>query len=378
MAARLFPRGLAALGLVAFLNACASAPSTLPPPGPPLPPPPRPASPPASPDTPPSSPPPGPAEPTGEILPLAALPGWAREDHLAALRAYQAGCGAQKAPSGTCQRARLLTTTDAGEARLFLEQNFRAAPLPGSGTLTAYFSPVYQASAEPSAEFSAPVRPTPADLKPGVVYAPRDEIEARTPNDAIAWMRPEDLFFLQIQGSGTLVYPDGRRAKALFAAHNSRAFAGIANPMRQRGLLAANNTSGEAIRAWLAAHRGPEAAEIMNLNPRYVFFRLAPDDDRDPAGAAGVSLPAGHAIAVDPAFHQMGQFYWIDAAAPLLAGAFPTYQRAVMALDTGGAIKGAVRADLYTGRGDAAGQEAGRVRHELRMYRLIPVDDQVR
>jgi membrane-bound lytic murein transglycosylase A len=74
----------------------------------------------------------------------------------------------------------------------------------------------------------------------------------------------------------------------------------------------------------------------------------------------------------------MGQFYWIDAAAPLLAGAFPTYQRAVMALDTGGAIKGAIRADLYTGRGDAAGQEAGRVRHELRMYRLIPVDDQVR
>ena len=70
--------------------------------------------------------------------------------------------------------------------------------------------------------------------------------------------------------------------------------------------------------------------------------------------------------------------FQLQDAAPLLAGAFPTYQRAVMALDTGGAIKGAVRADLYTGRGDAAGQEAGRVRHELRLYRLIPVDDQVR
>lgn len=311
-------------------------------------------------------------------MPLAALPGWGREDHLAALRAYQAGCGAQKTPSGTCQRARLLTTTDEADARDFLERNFRAAPIAGSGILTAYFSPVYEAHGEPSAEFSAPVRPAPADLKPGVPYAPRSQIEARPPNEAIAWMRPEDLFFLQVQGSGTLVYPDGHRAKALFAAHNSRTFVGIANPMRQRGLLPANNTSGDAIRGWLAAHRGPEAAEIMNLNPRYVFFRLGPDDDRDPAGAAGVPLPAGHAIAVDPAFHEMGQFYWIDAAAPLLAGAFPVYQRAVMALDTGGAIKGAVRADLYTGRGDAAGQEAGRVRHELRLYRLIPVDDQVR
>ena len=222
------------------------------------------------------------------------------------------------------------------------------------------------------------MRPTPADLKPGATYAPRDQIEARPPNDALAWMRPEDLFFLQIQGSGTLVYPDGRRIKALFAAHNSRTFVGIANPMRQRGLLPANNTSGDAIRAWLAANRGEKADEIMNLNPRYVFFRLAPDDDRDPAGAAGVSLPAGHAIAVDPAYHQMGQFYWIDAAAPILAGAFPVYQRAVVALDTGGAIKGPIRADLYIGRGDDAGREAGRVRHELRMYRLIPIDDQVR
>lgn len=377
MAARLFPRGLAALTLVALLSACATAPAPSTPPGPsipgqttPGPDQPRP--------TPPAPTPSGPVEPTGEITSVSALPGWAREDHLAALRAYQAGCGAQKAPSGTCQRARLLTTSDPGEARQFLERNFRAAPIAGSGTLTAYFSPVYQASMTPSAEFSAPVRPVPSDLKPGAIYAPRDQIEARPPNDAIAWMRPEDLFFLQIQGSGTLIYPDGHKAKALFAAHNSRTFVGIANPMRQRGLLAANNTSGEAIRAWLAANRGPKAQEIMNLNPRYVFFRLAPDDDRDPAGAAGVSLPAGHAIAVDPAFHEMGQFYWIDAAAPILAGAFPVYQRAVVALDTGGAIKGAVRADLYTGRGDAAGQEAGRVRHELRMYRLIPVDDQVR
>jgi membrane-bound lytic murein transglycosylase A len=110
----------------------------------------------------------------------------------------------------------------------------------------------------------------------------------------------------------------------------------------------------------------------MQLNPRYAFFRLAPDDGRPPVGAAGSPLPAGRAVAVDRAWHQMGELLWIDAEAPLLQGAFPTYRRLVVALDTGGAIQGPVRADLYLGQGDAAGAEAGRVRHALRLYRMIP------
>jgi membrane-bound lytic murein transglycosylase A len=85
-----------------------------------------------------------------------------------------------------------------------------------------------------------------------------------------------------------------------------------------------------------------------------------------------VPLPAGRAIAVDPAFHAYGQPFWIDADAGALSGAFPAYRRAVTALDTGGAIKGAVRADLYIGTGQAAGVEAGRIRHRLRMHRLVP------
>jgi membrane-bound lytic murein transglycosylase A len=110
----------------------------------------------------------------------------------------------------------------------------------------------------------------------------------------------------------------------------------------------------------------------MAENPRYVFFRLTPDDGQDPAGAASVSLPAGRAVAIDPAHHGYGQPLWIDADAGALAGAFPAYRRLVTALDTGGAIKGAVRADLYIGRGTSAGVEAGRIRHSLRMYRLVP------
>jgi membrane-bound lytic murein transglycosylase A len=203
-------------------------------------------------------------------------------------------------------------------------------------------------------------------------YPDRAAIEAAPAVAALAWMRPEDLFFLQIQGSGVLTFEDGQRLKALYAANNGRPFVGIANAMRDQGLLARENTSGDAIRSWLAAHRGPEADEIMRLNPRYAFFRLAPDAGKQPAGAAGIPLPPGRAVAVDTLYHAMGELLWIDADAPILAGAFPSYRRLVTALDVGGAIKGKVRADLYVGLGPAAGAEAGRVRHTLRMFRLVP------
>ena len=186
-------------------------------------------------------------------------------------------------------------------------------------------------------------------------------------------MRAEDLFFLQIQGSGTLAFPDGRRLKAVYAGDNGQPFVAIARPMVAQGLLAPNRASGDAIRAWLAAHRGPEADRVMRLNPRYVFFSLAPDDGAEPPGAAGVPLTAGRSIAVDPSRHGYGELYWIDASAPILTGAYASYRRLAVALDTGAAIRGEVRADLYTGRGPVAGQEAGRVRHTLRMVRLLPL-----
>jgi membrane-bound lytic murein transglycosylase A len=238
--------------------------------------------------------------------------------------------------------------------------------------LTAYFAPIYDARRRPDAEFSAPVRPRPPQPGDLILVADRTQIEASPADGALAWMRPEDLFFLQIQGSGVLTFEDGRRMKALYMANNGRPFVPIANAMRDRGLLARDNTSGEAIRAWLRDHRGPQADEVMRLNPRYVFFRLAPDDGRQPVGAAGVPLPAGRAIAVDLGVHEVGEVFWLDAEAPLLRGAFPTYRRFVVALDTGGAIKGDVRADLYLGLGPEAGAEAGRVRHTLKMFKLVP------
>ena len=308
-------------------------------------------------------------------LDLSALPGWAQEDHAGAYAAYLQTCHVARDPSyaAVCRKARASGPLSRDFARRFFELNFRAAPSAPPGLLTAYFAPEYEARFSRQGEFTAAVRPRPADLPAnGGVYHDRTTIESAPEVRPLAWMRPEDLFFLQIQGSGTLRLPD-RRLKVMYDGHNGQPFVGIATPMRDQGLLPGDNTSGQAIRQWLADHRGPEADAIMRLNPRYVFFRTAPDDGLDPAGAAGISLPAGRAIAVDLTRHVLGEPFWIEASAPALSGAFPSYRRLVMALDTGGAIKGETRADLYIGRGDTAGIEAGRVKHTLRMYRLIPV-----
>jgi membrane-bound lytic murein transglycosylase A len=340
--------------------------------------------------------------PPERVVSLASLRGWEAEDHAAALAAFREACGAARDPAMAqiCREARAIGSLNGEQSERFFEAHFRAERIAGEGVLTAYFSPEYPARRKPSAEFSAPLRAKPADLKmvdagtfdpsqsgrpiaardagDGTLapYPDRTAIEASHPDKALAWMRPEDLFFLQIQGSGVLTLDDGKRVKAIYAANNGWPFLGIANPMRDRGLLAKDNTSAETIRAWLADHRGPDAQAIMQLNPRYAFFSLAADDGRQPVGTANQPLPAGRALAIDPGFHQMGDYLWIDASAPMLNGAFPAYRRLAMALDTGGAIKGEVRADLYLGQGAAAGVEAGRVRHTLRLFRLVPKDRQ--
>lgn len=313
---------------------------------------------------------PAPADPAA-IRPLASLPGWGAEDHLAALRAFQTGCGVERdaAWRAVCARAKALDVNDEASAKSFFETSFEAEGPAAAGLLTAYFSPEYPAQETPDEVFSAPVRGTP-DMDEGPLT--RAQIETTPADNALAFMKAEDLFFLQIQGSGTLVFPDGRRLRAVYAGDNGYPFTPIARPMVQAGLLPAGQASGDAIRSWLAAHRGGEADAVMDRNDRYIYFTLRPDDGLEPAGAAGTRLTPGRALAVDPSFHPYGALYWIDADAPSLKGAAPTYRRLALALDTGSAIKGERRADLYLGRGDEAGREAGKVRHVLNLVRLIP------
>ena len=341
---------------------------------------------------------PRPTEPSASPLALADLPGWAREDHVAAIQAFVGACSATRDMSlqVLCLRAKTMGPWDEPSARAFFEASFRPERLGATGLLTAYFAPEYESRATREGPYTAPVRSRPTDLvmldlgqfdaslvgkkvSGHVVegkftpYGDRAAIDAMPARAPIAWMKPEELFFMQIQGSGILKLPEGRRIKVTFNGSNGKPFVGIAAIMRDRGLLADGDTSGDTIRQWLADHRGPDADEIMRQNPRYVFFKAAPDDGREPSGAAGVSLIPGRALAMDPSLHPMGGLFWIDASAPALTGAFPVYQRMAVALDTGGAIKGMVRADLYTGSGPAAGIEAGRVRHVLNLYALYPV-----
>ncbi len=379
-------RAVGASLIALSLAACATRPLPLPDTGParqPPPPPSRGAIPPPPPREPkayrPAPQRPAVAEPEGAAersSSLTALRGWEAEDHAAALAIFRDTCGAAKDPAlaQVCRDARAIGPLNRDLSRRFFEAHFRVEPTHGEGVLTAYFAPEYPARHKPDDEFTAPVRPRPADL--GDVtqtpYLDRTAIETLPSGKPLAWMRPEDLFFLQVQGSGVLTFEDGKRVKALYAGNNGRPFAGLANPMRDKGLLAADNVSADSIRNWLAAHRGPDADALMRTNPRYSFFALGPDDGRPPVGSANLPLPGGRSLAVDPTYHQMGELYWVDAGAPILAGAFPTYRRLAMALDTGGAIKGDVRADLYIGQGQVAGAEAGRVRHTLKLYRLVP------
>jgi membrane-bound lytic murein transglycosylase A len=355
------------VGLALTLAACATtpvAPSVPPGPGP-------------------SDPSPTPDPGSGGQSP-ASLPGWNDEDHLAAFEAWATGCAVARdaASRSQCDRAMHLKQTSKPVtptmARAFFESGFtvvaarREDGMPG--LLTSYFAPEYPARRTPDAEFDMPVRPRPAGWTRGQVLPDRAAVEAAPPTDALAWMRAEDLFFMQIQGSGYLTFEDGSTARAAYAADNGRPFTGIARPMAEQGLLPANGTSGEAIRAWLAAHRGPEARAVMALNPRYIFFAMDPDDGGQPNGAAGIPLTARRSIAVDPAHWRYGDLVWISADGGNLVGARASYQGLVVALDTGSAIRGPVRADFYMGRGPAAGEEAGAVRHPLRMWRLVPLE----
>jgi membrane-bound lytic murein transglycosylase A len=301
---------------------------------------------------------------------LASLPGWEAEDHVAALAAVRRDCSdsPRLASAPVCAAVRALGAPDDPEAKAFLERHFRAEPIEGEGLLTAYFSPAYDARHAPDQDFSAAVRPPPPDPAAAPDRAALDDAPAL---DALAWMRPEDLFFLQIQGSGVLSFADGQRQRASFAASNGRPFVAIARPMIAQGLLAPSAASADAVRDWLAAHPGPAARAVMDLDPRYIFFRLAPDDGAEPRGAAGAPMLPGRSVAVDPAAHPYFDLLWLDADAPTLTGARSAYRRLVVALDTGAAIKGPARADLYLGRGAAAGAEAARVRHRLRLYRIV-------
>ena len=194
----------------------------------------------------------------------------------------------------------------------------------------------------------------------------------------ILWLDdPVDAFFLQIQGSGRVRLPNGEVVRVGYGGNNGHPYVAIGRVLVERGVLSKESVTMQSIRDWLRAHP-QEASDVMAANPRYIFFRVIetpPDTGRaarayGPIGAQGVPLTPGRSIAVDPRFVSFGVPVWIETVDPLAPE--EPLRRLVIAQDTGSAIKGAIRGDLFWGAGTDAEARAGAMKHPAAFTLLLP------
>jgi membrane-bound lytic murein transglycosylase A len=269
----------------------------------------------------------------------------------------------------------------------------------GEARLTAYYEPMIQARRFPDAVYSAPLLRKPSDMVTvdiaafaeaydndalrgaprqltgqvnGAQVRPYPKREELTPyqGQAFAYAHPVDVYNLQIQGSGRLAFPDGTQARAAYAAQNGYRWQSALGALRDSGQLQGGATW-QNFRAWSDQRGAGPTQQALNADPSYVFFQEETIEDygAGPRGAAGVPLTPMGSIAVDPAYHPYG-------AVVFVAGDYngQPFQRALVAQDTGGAIRGALRADLFWGLGAAAGDAAGRMRHDGALWLLWPTN----
>ena len=298
----------------------------------------------------------------------------------------------------------------AENARRFFEKHFRPfqvlqpdeeSPdnhLTPQGLFTGYFEPVYKASDVRTEEMSAPILSRPDDLimvdlgafrdelagtrlagrvADGqlVPYASHEEIVTDGMNaNILGWMNPNDLLFLQIQGSGKLDY-GGEIKRFGYAAQNGHPYTAIGAPLIRSGAISREEMSMQAIYDWLESASPEEAQTLRFTNESYVFFRPLtdlPDPDLGPVGASGLQLSDGRSLAVDRRYHAMGAPVWIDFEG--MSDESSREQRLVIAQDTGGAISGPVRGDLFIGSSTAAGEVAGTMKQRGQMFVFLPLE----
>jgi membrane-bound lytic murein transglycosylase A len=204
-----------------------------------------------------------------------------------------------------------------------------------------------------------------------VPYPTRSEIDAGAlagKGSELLWVDDAvDAFFLHVQGSGRVVMENGQLVRLGFAGRNGHPYVAIGRELISRGAIPRERMSMQAIRAWLKANPG-EASEVMALNPSFIFFRII--DGEGPIGAEGVPLTPGRSLAVDPAFVPLGLPIWLDTTDPLKPE--QPLRRLVVAQDTGSAIKGPVRGDLFWGFGETAAAKAGSMNQRGRYFLLLP------
>lgn len=327
-----------------------------------------------------------------ELSPVAYrdLPGWSEDDHAAAFATFLRSCPVLSRRSASesagilpqfgrvgdwqqiCAAAYLITPDDR-TTRRFLEASFVPYAVRSGysdeGLFTGYYEPVLRGSWQPSTLYRYPVYRQPPKRN-GATLPSRAEIDAGALAGRgleLLWLDdPVDAFFLHIQGSGQVEMANGTRVRIGYAGKNGRAYFPIGRELIRRGEIQPEDMSMQAIRVWLQSHPD-EAPAVMNLNPSYVFFRLRDADA--PIGAQGVALTPGRSLAVDPSFVPYGVPIWLDTTDP--AHLHPL-RRLVVAQDTGGAIKGPIRGDLFWGAGEDAELRAGLMKQTGRYYLLLP------
>lgn len=256
------------------------------------------------------------------------------------------------------------------------ERRFRAFAA-GTGLLTGYYEPELRGAEYPAGAFQVPLRAMPPPVS-GVegLLPDRAAIEAGALDGLgleLAWVDdPVDAFFLHVQGSGRLRLHDGRTLRLGYAGQNGHPYRAVGRPLIDSGAVPREAMSMQAIRAWLAAAAPAEAAALLRDNPSYAFFRLLPDltADQGPVGTLGVPLAPLRSLAVDPAHLPLGAPVWIAARDPVDGAPL---RRLVLAQDTGGAIRGPARGDLFWGWGEDAALRAGRMQDRgAAVFVLLP------
>ena len=335
------------------------------------------------------------------------LPGWGSAPLAPALRAFVASCGRLQAARwrAACDAAAALPDAEEAPVRAFFETRFaayRVVDPDGSrdGLVTGYYEPILRGRRSADAAYRYPVYGVPQDLivvdlaslhpelrnlrlrgrldgRRVVPYYERAEIEAperRVDAPVIAWVAdPVELFFLQIQGSGQLELDSGARIRVGYADQNGHPYRSMGRYLIERGELKFEQSSMQGIKAWAEANPGKLRA-ALDHNPSYVFFRELPAPGASgasdgPPGAAGVALSAEFSIAVDPRYIPLGAPVYLATTYPLSERAL---EKLVVAQDTGGAIRGAVRADFFWGTGPEAGARAGRMRQRAALWLVWP------
>ena len=323
------------------------------------------------------------------------IEGWREDDHCAALACYLRSAGLANAGLPTPDRGSISALlADRDKARQFFEQAFlplRVAAKPG--LLTSYFEPVLKGSRKPSPAFPIPVYRRPADLQflpsghellAANLTAARDLggsfepyfTRADIERGALAGRGLEILyladaieaFIMHVQGSGLIELDGGSQARLTFDGKNGHPYTSVARCLIERGLLLAKDADLDGMVSCLRAH--PDARAFLQENKSYIFFKEMDPAEAGPKGSSGVQLQAGRSLAADPLYHRLGIPIWVSA--PGLSFEGRPFRRLTVAQDTGSAIKGAQRGDIYAGQGVGARSVAGRVRHACEFIVLQP------